>query len=103
MQGAHCFVDTLAHLQQQQDLVDGRVSPLHEHHLLLHPLHLTTVGDAGPHPQTLHGHIAFQSQEVLREALRAAVPVVQLDESLVEAGPQRPEHAGEHGSFQGQV
>lgn len=96
-------MDALAHLQQQQDLVDGRVSPLHERHLLLHPLHLATVRDPSPHTQKLHGHVPFQSQQVLCETLGAAVPVVQLGESLVEAGPQRPEHTGEHGPFQCQV
>lgn len=93
----------LAHLQQQQHLVDGRVRPLHQHQLLPHPLHLAAVGDARPHAQPLHGRVPLQAQQVLDEALAGAVLAVQLHQGLLQVGPQGPEHAGEHGPLQSQV
>lgn len=96
-------MNTLAHLQQQQHLVDGRVRPLHQDHLLFHPLHLAAVRDARPHAEMLHGGVPLQPEQVLGEALGAAVLVVQLDQSFIEVGPQRPEHTGEHGPLQCQV
>lgn len=96
-------MDTLAHLQQQQHLVDGRVRPLHQQQLLLHPLHLAAVGDARPHAQPLHGRVPLQADHVLGEALAAAVLTVRRHQSFLKVGPQGPEHAGEHGPLQSQV
>lgn len=96
-------MDALAHLQQQQHLVDGRVRPLHQEQLLLHPLHLAAVGDARPHAELLHGGVPLQADHVLGEALAGAVLIVRRNQSLFDVGPQRPEHTGEHGPLQRQV
>ncbi len=96
-------MDALAHLQQQQHLVDGRVRPLHQDQLLLHPLHAAAVGDARPHAEPLHGGVPLQMEQVLGEPLAGAVLTVQLDQSFLKLGLQRPEHTGEHGPLQRQV
>jgi len=103
VQGAHGLVHALAHLQQQQHLVDGRVRPPHQDQLLLHALHLAAVGDARPHAEPLHGGVALQAQQVPGQPPAAAVTLVGRRQSFLQVGPQRPEHAGEHGPLQRQV
>lgn len=103
MGGAHGLVYTLAHLQQQQHHVDGRVRPLHQDQLLLHTLHPVAIRDTRSHAQMFHGAVPLQVEQVLGKALCAAVLVVQLDQSFVQVGPQRPQDAGEHGPLQRQV
>lgn len=94
---------TLAHLEQQQDLVDGRVRPLHQDQFLLHSLHLSAVWNTRLNTEPFHGGVPFQPEQVLGETLGGAVLIVQSDQGFLEVGPQRPEHTGEHGALQRQV